>query len=162
MLPFYSNRASLPLTLHYDSISNPTFDILFGMPKELALGAGYRYGNSNLVTNYYFRFLNEITNKNSKIVRAYFRITPSDWYNLQFKNLYFFEGQYWRLNKVENYNPTKMKAFICVSFCWLNSYNQQPSQTKPLEVEREEDKVRKPTVIFTQAEATQSNPAFVR
>jgi hypothetical protein len=113
MLPFYSNRASLPLTLHYDSISNPTFDILFGMPRELGVGAGYKYGNSNLVTNFYYRFITEITNKNSKIVRAFFRITPSDWFNLQFKNLYFFEGQYWRLNKVNDYNPMQDGVYQC-------------------------------------------------
>ena len=113
MLPFYSNRASLPLTLHYDSIANPTFDILFGMPRELGVGAGYKYGNSNLVTNFYYRFITEITNKNSKIVRAYFRITPSDWFNLQFKNLYFFEGQYWRLNKVNDYNPMQDGVYQC-------------------------------------------------
>jgi hypothetical protein len=109
----YSTRTTLPLTIHYDSLSNPTFDILFGMPKEIGVGAGYRYGNSNLVTNFYYRFLSEITNKNSKIVRAYFRITPSDWYNLQFKNLYFFEGQYWRLNQVENYNPLTDGVYLC-------------------------------------------------
>ena len=90
MLPFYSNRITLPLTIHYDSITAPTYDILFGMPKELGLGAGYQYGNSNLVTNYYYRFISEITNKNSKIVRAYFKITASDWFNLRFNNLYFF------------------------------------------------------------------------
>jgi len=109
----YSTRSTLPLTIHYDSLSNPTFDILFGMPKEIGVGAGYRYGNSNLVTNFYYRFLSEITNKNSKIVRAYFRITPTDWYNLQFKNLYFFEGQYWRLNQVENYNPMTDGVYLC-------------------------------------------------
>jgi hypothetical protein len=99
--------------LHYDSIANPTFDILFGMPRELGVGAGYKYGNSNLVTNFYYRFITEITNKNSKIVRAYFRITPSDWFNLQFKNLYFFEGQYWRLNKVNDYNPMQDGVYQC-------------------------------------------------
>jgi hypothetical protein len=109
----YSQRNSLPMTIHYDSLTNPTFDILFGMPKELGVGAGYKYGNSNLVTNYYFRFLNEITNKNSKILRAYFRITPSDWINLRFNNLYFFEGQYWRLNQVNDYNPTDEGVYEC-------------------------------------------------
>jgi hypothetical protein len=113
MLPVYSNQASLPLTIHYDSLSNPTFDILFGMPKELGVGAGYKYGNSNLVTNFYFRFITEITNKNSKILRAYFRITPSDWFNLRFNNLYFFEGQYWRLNQVNDYNPTEEGVYEC-------------------------------------------------
>jgi hypothetical protein len=83
------------------------------MPRELGVGAGYKYGNSNLVTNFYYRFITEITNKNSKIVRAYFRITPSDWFNLQFKNLYFFEGQYWRLNKVNDYNPMQDGVYQC-------------------------------------------------
>jgi hypothetical protein len=106
-------QTKLPMTIHYDSVTAPTFDILFGMPKELGVGAGYQYGNFNLVTNYYYRFITEITNKNSKIVRAYFRITPSDWYNLRFNNLYFFEGQYWRLNKVNDYNPTDEGVYEC-------------------------------------------------
>ena len=109
----YVVQRKLPLTIHYDNIANPTYDILFGMPKELGVGAGYKYGNSNLVTNYYYRFLTEITNKNSKIVRAYFRITPLDWLNLRFNNLYFFEGQYWRLNKVNDYNPVEDGVYEC-------------------------------------------------
>jgi hypothetical protein len=106
-------KTSIPLTIHYDSLSNPTIDLLFGMPREVGIGAGYNYTTANLVNTYYYRFIQEITNKNSKIVRAYFRLTPSDWYNLQFKNLYFFEGQYWRLNKVENYNPTDEGVYLC-------------------------------------------------
>ena len=113
MLPYYSNRTKLPMTIHYDSVTAPTFDILFGMPKELGVGAGYQYNNSNLVTNYYYRFITEITNKNSKILRAYFKITPLDWYNLRFNNLYFFEGQYWRLNKVNDYNPVEDGVYEC-------------------------------------------------
>ena len=109
----YSTRTSLPLTIHYDSLSNPTFDILFGMPKELGVGAGYRYGNSNLVTNFYYRFLTEITNKNSKILRAYFRITPKDYLNLRFSDSYFFEGQYWRLNQISDYNPVEDGVYLC-------------------------------------------------
>jgi hypothetical protein len=109
----YSVRTSLPMTIHYDSLSNPTFDILFGMPKELGVGAGYRYGNSNLVTNFYYRFLSEITNKNSKILRAYFRITPKDWLNLSFSDSYFFEGQYWRLNQISDYNPIEDGVYLC-------------------------------------------------
>ena len=108
-----TKKTSIPLTLHYDSITTPTFDLLFGMPREIGIGAGYNYSNANLVNNFYYRFLTEITNKNSKIVRAYFRITPNDWFNLQFKNLYFFEGQYWRLNKVDNYNPMTDGVYEC-------------------------------------------------
>jgi len=109
----YVNQTSLPLTLHYDSLSNPTYDILFGMPKEIGVGAGYKYTNSNLVNNYYYRFLTEITSKNSKIIRAYFRITPLDYFNLRFSNAFFFENQYWRLNKIEDYNPVADGVYLC-------------------------------------------------
>ena len=109
----YVNQTSLPLTLHYDSLSNPTYDILFGMPKEIGVGAGYKYTNSNLVNNYYFRFLTEVTSKNSKIIRAYFRITPLDYFTLRFSNAFFFENQYWRLNKIEDYNPVADGVYLC-------------------------------------------------
>jgi hypothetical protein len=106
-------KTSIPLTLHYDSISTPTFDLLFGMPREIGIGAGYNYSNSNLVNNFYYRFLSEITGKNSKILRAYFRITPKDWLNLSFSDAYFFEGQYWRLNQISDYNPIEDGVYLC-------------------------------------------------
>lgn len=109
----YSYRNQLPLTLHYNSITNPTFDILFGMPREIGIGAGYKYANVNLVNKFYYKFLTEITSKNSKLVRAYFRITPGDWFNLSFADAYFFEGQYWRLNKVNDYNPVEDGVYEC-------------------------------------------------
>jgi hypothetical protein len=109
----YSNQTSLPLTLHYDSLSNPTYDILFGMPKEIGVGAGYKYTNSNLVNNYYYKFLTEITSKNSKLLRAYFRITPADYFTLRFSDAFFFENQYWRLNKIEDYNPVADGVYMC-------------------------------------------------
>ena len=108
-----SNRFSLPITTHLDSISNPTFDINFGMPREIGLGAGYKYTNANLVNTYYYRFLTEITSKNSKILRAYFRITTKDYLNLKFADAYFFEGQYWRLNKIEDYDPNGDSVYLC-------------------------------------------------
>lgn len=108
-----SNRFSIPITTHLDSISNPTFDINFGMPREIGLGAGYKYTNANLVNTYYYRFLTEITSKNSKILRAYFRITTKDYLNLSFADAYFFEGQYWRLNKIEDYDPNGDSVYLC-------------------------------------------------
>jgi hypothetical protein len=108
-----SNRFSIPITTHLDDIANPTFDINFGMPREIGLGAGYKYTNSNLVNNYYYRFLTEITSKNSKILRAYFRITTKDYLNVSFSDAFFFEGQYWRLNKIEDYDPNGDSVYLC-------------------------------------------------
>ena len=108
-----SNRFSIPITTHLDDIANPTFDINFGMPREIGLGAGYKYTNANLVNTYYYRFLTEITSKNSKILRGYFRITTKDYLNLSFADAYFFEGQYWRLNKIEDYDPNGDSVYLC-------------------------------------------------
>jgi hypothetical protein len=95
----------LPITLHVDSATNMDFDLSFGMPREVLLGAGYSYSSNNLFNTYWYRFVYEITNKNSKIFKGYFRITPQDFSKLRFCNNYFFEGQYWKLNKVNDYNP---------------------------------------------------------
>jgi hypothetical protein len=46
-------------------------------------------------------------------LRAYFRITPKDWLNLSFSDAYFFEGQYWRLNQISDYNPVEDGVYLC-------------------------------------------------
>lgn len=103
----------LPLTLHIDSVTNMQFDLNFGMPKEVLLGSGYSYSSNNLFNIYWYKFINEITNKNSKIVSGYFRLTPADFLKIQFKNTYFFDGQYWKLNKIEDYNPLEDGVYKC-------------------------------------------------
>ena len=107
------NYTKYPLTLHIDDVDNMQFDLNFGMPLNVISGKGLSYSNQNLVNVYWYKTIKEITDKNSKILRAYFRITPYDWYSLQFKDLYFFEGQYWRLNKISDYNPLQNGVYLC-------------------------------------------------
>jgi hypothetical protein len=107
------NFTKYPLVLHVDDVDNMQFDLNFGMPLSVISGKGLSYSNQNLVNVYWYKTIREITDKNSKILRAYFRITPYDWYTLQFKDLYFFEGQYWRLNKISDYNPLQNGVYLC-------------------------------------------------
>jgi hypothetical protein len=104
------------------------FDLNFGMPLNVISGKGLNYSNQNLVNVYWYKTIKEITDKNSKILRAYFRITPYDWYTLQFKDLYFFEGQYWRLNKISDYNPLQDGVYLCEFL--LVTYYQPTTATK--------------------------------
>lgn len=103
----------LPLTLHIDSVNAMNFDLCFGMPKEVLLGSGYSYSSNNLFNEYWYRFMFEITNKNSKIVKAYFRLNGADAYKMKFSNQYFFEGQYWKLNKIIDFNPFEDGTYQC-------------------------------------------------
>jgi hypothetical protein len=122
------NFTKYPLVLHVDDVDNMQFDLNFGMPLNVISGKGLSYSNQNLVNVYWYKTIKEITDKNSKILRAYFRITPYDWYTLQFKDLYFFEGQYWRLNKISDYNPLQNGVFLCEFL--LVTYYQPTTATK--------------------------------
>ena len=122
------NFTKYPLVLHVDDVDNMQFDLNFGMPLNVISGKGLSYSNQNLVNVYWYKTIREITDKNSKILRAYFRITPYDWYNLQFKDLYFFEGQYWRLNKISDYNPLQNGVYLCEFL--LVTYYQPTTATK--------------------------------
>jgi hypothetical protein len=93
----------------YDDPYTPTEILEFGLTNEIYYANGFNkvitFTNNGLFNKYYSKFLQEITDNNSKIVTAYFYLNPSDIKNLSFKNQYYFEGQYFRLSKVENYNP---------------------------------------------------------
>ena len=106
-------KTQYPVTLHIDSVSDMQFDLSFGMPQELAIGAGFGYSNQNVGNVYWYRFLTEVADKNSKVFKGYFRITPKDWAALKFQDNYFFEGQYWRLLKVNDYNPLTDGVYEC-------------------------------------------------
>ena len=94
----------------YDDPYNPTEDLGFNLTNEVYWANAFNnvitFNNTNLYNKFYKKFIEEITDPNSKIVNAHFYLTPSDIANLSFKKQYYFEGQYFRLNKVENYNPS--------------------------------------------------------
>jgi hypothetical protein len=89
---------------HLDSVSAPTFDLNFGVPNELYYNASI-YTNANLFNLYHKKFIDEITDPDSKVVTGYFYLTPYDIFNLDFRDTYYFENQSFRLNKIYDYNP---------------------------------------------------------
>jgi hypothetical protein len=100
-----TTKTEYPLTLHLDDPDAPTVDMNFGMPYRINLPAGTVYTNNNLFNAYWKTYLDEITDKNSKIVRGMFQISPADMELLSFRDLYFFERNYFRLNEIADYNP---------------------------------------------------------
>ncbi len=102
-------KTQYPYSGMYDDPYSPTEDIGFNLTNEIYWANVFNnvitFSNNNLYNKYYKKFIEEITDTNSKIVNGYFYLTPSDIANLSFRKQYYFEGQYFRLNKVENYNP---------------------------------------------------------
>ena len=97
-----------PYAGHYDDPFTPTIDINFGLTKEIYWDNTFNtitWTDNNLYNKYHSKFIDEITDVNSKIVRGWFYLKPGDIRKLSFREQYYFDGAYFRLNKIENYNP---------------------------------------------------------
>lgn len=103
----WTNREQItggyPHAGHLDSPFTPTIDLNFGMPFYINLPGGITYTNNNLFNKYWRKYMKEITDRNSRIVRCKVYITPADWAKWSFRDLFFFGGQFFRLNKIEDY-----------------------------------------------------------
>jgi hypothetical protein len=104
-------NSTYPYSGHYDDPFNPTLDLNFGINKEIYYDntfAPITISDNTIFNKYHKKFIEEITDVNSKIVRGYFRLTPSDIKNISFRKQFRFNNAYFRLNKIENYNPSEL------------------------------------------------------
>ena len=106
-------KQKYPFMGHLDSPETSTTDINFGLPRMIGLKPGTAVTNNNLYNAYWSKYIQEITDKDSKIVRGAFHLTPADMEKLSFRDLYFFDGNYFRLNKIEDYDPINPSVNIC-------------------------------------------------
>lgn len=107
---------SYPYVGHLDNPFASTFDLNFGQCKQ------YFFANSgitdnNLFNQYYKNFINELTN--SKLVTAYFHLTPHDISQLTFHDQIFCDGIYYKVNRIIDYNPinsdlTKVELLVSI------------------------------------------------
>jgi hypothetical protein len=93
-----------PYAGHLDDPNTPTIDICFGTPQEVYF-AITSYPSANLGNTYYSDFFDSITDKDSKLLQGYFYLTPLDINNLEFNSLIKVGNHYFRIQKIEQYNP---------------------------------------------------------
>jgi hypothetical protein len=108
----WTAQSTYPYAGHWDNPITPTLDINFGLVLELYYQSnGYtgtlQVTNANLYNLYHRNYINEITDKDSKVMTALFYLDPTDINTLDFRDQIVIDNAYWRLNKVMNYNPFK-------------------------------------------------------
>ena len=118
--PTSVSKTIYPYMGHLDDPLASTSDINFGMPRYIGLPGGTPVTNNNAFNAYWSKYLQEVVDKDSKIVKGKFYLTPADMEKLSFRDLYFFDGNYFRLNKVEDYDPVNPSVNIC-EFLFLKS-----------------------------------------
>jgi len=97
---------------HLDNVWMPIHDLNFGYPDATY----YNYGawtNNNLYNRFHARYLDEITDKNSKLVKAYLHIKPMDILNLDFAKLIRIDKHLLRLNKIMDYDINSTGLTLC-------------------------------------------------
>jgi hypothetical protein len=108
-LPFVvSGVTSIPFISHIDNPYAPTFDLAFGMPKNLYFkvfdGDKYKdYDNTNLFNTYWLNYLKETTSKESLQIEIPVILNPVDIYQLDFRKPIYIEGILFRLLEVRDY-----------------------------------------------------------
>ena len=92
---------------HYDDPDAPSNDIHFGVPQELYFTLAAGAINVTQFNVYWSPYMAEITDKDSKLLTAWFKLTAADIFDLNFSKLIYCEGSYWRLNKIEDWNASQ-------------------------------------------------------
>ena len=98
---------------HYDDPDVPANDIHFGVPKELFFTLVTGAINVTQFNVYWSAYMAEITDKDSKLLSAYFKLNNNDIYNLDFSKFIYIDGSYFRLNKIIDWNANEPDVCKC-------------------------------------------------
>ena len=109
-----------PYAGHLDNPYNPTFDLNWGVPSRLYYNFNFggssvvTYSNNNCYNVFWSEYIQEITDKDSRLLECYLALRPIDYANLSFRYKYYIDGSFWRLLKVADYNANSNQTTKCV------------------------------------------------
>jgi hypothetical protein len=134
---FINNQSFYPYAGHLDNPYEPTFDLNWGVPKQLFYNFNYgkvytlNYPNTNCYNFFWKKYIDEITDKNSKILECYLALRPYDYNELSFRKNYYIDGSYWRLLSVVDYDATSGQTTKC-SFLKVEPKSAFVGDIKPI------------------------------
>ena len=98
---------------HMDDPDTPTNDLNFGVPEELFTSVAGTGLSTNQFNLYWSSYMAEITDKDSRLLTCYMKLSYKDIYNLDFAKLVWIDGVLYRLNKIEDFNVNNEDACRC-------------------------------------------------
>lgn len=103
---------SYPYAGHLDNVWLPYYDLNFGFPKATYFNYG-AWTDNNLYNRFHRQYVEEVTDRHSKIITAWLHIKPSDINNLDFAKLIRIDEHLLRLNKIIDYNSNNNGLTKC-------------------------------------------------
>ncbi len=84
----------------------------FDFPRGVYFPYEY-WTDRNLFNLYHKKYVDEVTDKDSKVIRAYMHLTAYDISKLDFRNRILVDGHWLRLNKITDWNVGKNIPVLC-------------------------------------------------
>lgn len=132
----------------YDDPYDPEYSLEFGDSSVLYYNTNLCCPNNTLVNQFYLSTLNDITDVNSKLLEAYFHLTPSDINKFDFRDIILIDNSYWRVNTIVDYNPNaidKTTKVILYKLNYLDIFYGNNKEVSTSEIDCPEDIVGKKT-----------------
>lgn len=86
---------------------NPQWDLSFGRTSKIYWDSKNIFPNQNLFERFHKQTLQNIVDKNAKLLECTVYLTPKDIADFDFRDIVFLLGSYWRVNKIKDYNPVQ-------------------------------------------------------
>jgi hypothetical protein len=91
---------------HTNDPLNPTYDLNFGLPKEVFYTfIGTYFTDNNLYNRYHKNYILNISDRDAKFITKYLWVNSLDINKFSFRNRLFIDGSYYSVNRIENYTP---------------------------------------------------------
>ena len=85
-----------------------TFTATYGIPQL----EGVKPPKNNLLTDFYATYLLELYASDAVMLEVPVVIEPAEFFQLNLNDQIYYDGEYWRINKISGYDPDKMTARV--------------------------------------------------
>ena len=93
---------------HLDDVDAPGADLNFGATQELYFNLATGALSNNMFNAYYSSYMAEITDKDSRLLTAKFKLNEKDIFNLDFGRFIWIDGILYRLIKIYDYSEGEL------------------------------------------------------
>jgi hypothetical protein len=129
----YTFVNTYPFAGYIDHPDTPDFDLCFDLPSAVYYQREDLAGitiieNGQLYKQYHEDYIEELTNKNSKIVECYIKMDSYLYSQMTFRKLYFIRNAYYRLYQIEDFNPETNEPTKCIFLKVVKYVRETPSR----------------------------------
>ena len=112
-----TDYTTYPYAGHIDDLIAPNYDLAFDVQDfyfyTTPTTSGVTTTDNNLYNQFHKSQWEQIGNKDSKLVEAWFKLRPNDIANLDFRKTYWVKDNAYRLLTVQDYDPNGNQTTLC-------------------------------------------------